>query len=207
MVNGRRITSPEMMDVATMVYGGLVNKRIVSKLQALGVNALGLTGADLNMIRAHKRPVEDIDYGLAGDIDEVNISYLSLLLTQKLLPVLAPITHDGNGQLLNTNADTIASTVARNMAYLYEVTLVYTFEKAGVLKDPEDDASLIPHITADSYQQYKQQGIIAGDMIPYKLDNAFDALKERVKQVVICRADTLRNLGEKSFVGTTLSKN
>ena len=153
MVNGRRITDAEMLKVVTMVYGGLVNKNIVAKLQACGVNALGLTGADMNAIRSHKRPVKDVDYGFVGDVDEANGKMLSTLIQQGIVPVMAPLTHDGNGNLLNTNADTIAGETAKALSKFFDVTLVYCFEKKGVLRDANDDDSVIPHITEPEFKQ------------------------------------------------------
>jgi acetylglutamate kinase len=190
MINGRRITDENMLMVVTMVYGGLVNKNVVAHLQANGVNALGLTGADMNAILSHKRIVKDIDYGYAGDIDEVNGKQLSNLIEHDIVPVMAPLTHDGKGLILNTNADTIAAEVAKALAEFYEVTLIYSFEKSGVMRDPDDDSSMIPVITADDYAHYKADGTISGGMIP-KLDNAFGAIHEGVKQVIITLATAI----------------
>ena len=184
MVNGRRITDAEMLKVVTMVYGGLVNKNIVAKLQACGVNALGLTGADMNAIRSHKRPVKDVDYGFVGDVDEANGKMLSTLIQQGIVPVMAPLTHDGNGNLLNTNADTIAGETAKALSKFFDVTLVYCFEKKGVLRDANDDDSVIPHITEPEFKQLVEQGIVEGGMIP-KLENAFNAFHSGVKMVNI----------------------
>lgn len=184
MVNGRRITDAEMLKVVTMVYGGLVNKNIVAKLQACGVNALGLTGADMNAIRSHKRPVKDVDYGFVGDVDEANGKMLSTLIQQGIVPVMAPLTHDGNGNLLNTNADTIAGETAKALSKFFDVTLVYCFEKKGVLRDANDDDSVIPHITEPEFKQLVEQGIVEGGMIP-KLENAFNAIRSGVKMVNI----------------------
>ncbi len=147
MVNGRRVTDQAMLEVVTMVYGGLVNKRIVAGLQAHGVNALGLTGADMNVIRSHKRPVKDIDYGFVGDVDEVNAEFLGKLIHEGVVPVMAPLTHDKQGNLLNTNADTMAAETAKALATLYDTTLIYCFELPGVMRDPEDAESLIATIT------------------------------------------------------------
>ncbi|QEC51751.1 N-acetylglutamate kinase [Anseongella ginsenosidimutans] len=206
MAQGRRITDEETLDVVTMVYAGLVNKRIVSKLQAEGVNALGLTGADGNIIPAAKRPVKTIDYGFAGDIEagQIGSGPLSALLENGLFPVIAPITHDGKGQLLNTNADTIAAAVAESLSSRYAVTLVYCFEKKGVLKDPEDEESVIFAINPESYAELKEKGIVSKGMIP-KLDNAFAALKGGVKQVHICRAADLEKIMEgEAYISTRL---
>ena len=154
MVNGRRITDEKMLDVVTMVYGGLVNKQLVARLQAHGVNALGLTGADMDIVRSHRRPVKDVDYGFVGDVDHVDGEQLAALLESGITPVLAPLTHDGDGTILNTNADTIASVAARALAPFYEVTLIYSFEKPGVLRDADDDSSVIPHITRAAYNTH-----------------------------------------------------
>ena len=187
MVNGRRITDAETLKVVTMVYGGLVNKTIVAGLQAKGINAIGLTGADLNIIRSVKRPVKDIDYGFVGDVEAVNGETLSALLHRGIVPVIAPLTHDGRGSMLNTNADTIAGETAKALAGMFEVTLVYCFEKKGVLRDENDDNSVIPVITPDIFQKYVEEGIIQGGMIP-KLENSFSALQAGVSQVVITSA-------------------
>lgn len=144
MVNGRRITDAETLKVVTMVYGGLVNKNIVAGLQARGVNAIGLTGADMNVIRSVKRPVKEVDYGYVGDVEKVNADFLATLIRQGIVPVMAPLTHDGQGSMLNTNADTIAGETAKALAPLFDVTLVYCFEKKGVLRDENDDDSVIP---------------------------------------------------------------
>ena len=187
MVNGRRITDAEMLKVVTMVYGGLVNKNIVAGLQALGVNALGLTGADMNLMRSDKRPVKDVDYGFVGDVKEVNAALLASLIHQEIVPVLAPLTHDGRGNMLNTNADTIAGEAAKALARHFDVTLVFCFEKNGVLRDEQDDESVIPSIDRTAFEKYVQDGVIQGGMIP-KLENAFEALDAGVKQVIITRA-------------------
>ena len=194
MVNGRRITDAETLKVVTMVYGGLVNKTIVSKLQALGINALGLTGADMNYMRSEKRPVKEVDYGYVGDVKEVNADLLADLIAKGVVPVLAPLTHDKQGNLLNTNADTIAGEAAKALAKHFEVTLIYCFEKKGVLMDAEDDDSVIPEITQPLFKQYVEKEIIQGGMIP-KLENAFDAISSGVKEVVITKAD---EIGERS---------
>lgn len=197
MVNGRRITDEETLKVVTMVYGGLVNKQIVAGLQAIGVNALGLTGADLNYMRSEKRPVKDVDYGFVGDVKEVNAEILSDLILKGVVPVLAPLTHDKGGNLLNTNADTIAGEAAKALAKHFDVILMYCFEKKGVLMSETDDESVIPEIKPDLFQKYVKNGIISGGMIP-KLENAFDAINAGVKEVVITRADLIHtNVGTK----------
>ena len=186
MVGGRRITDAAMLEVVTMVYGGLVNKNIVAGLQAVGVNAIGLTGADANIIRAHKRPVKDgVDYGFVGDVDAA-----ARRVESGVTPVVAPLTHDGQGHILNTNADTIAKTVACAVARDYEVTLVYAFEKRGVLSNPDDDNSVIPTITRADFDRYVADGVIAGGMIP-KVENALAAIDEGVARVVITQADAI----------------
>jgi acetylglutamate kinase len=190
MVNGRRITDEETLKVVAMVYGGLVNKQIVAGLQALGINALGLTGADLNYMRSEKRPVGKVDYGFVGDVKEVNAELLSDLIAKGVVPVLAPLTHDKAGNLLNTNADTIAGEAAKALAKYFEVTLVYCFEKKGVLLDENDEESVISKLTPELFEKYVAEGIINGGMIP-KLENSFEALNAGVKQVVITRADLI----------------
>ena len=185
MVNGRRITDADMLEVVTMVYGGLVNKNLVAKLQANGVNALGLTGADMDVIHSHKRPLKDgIDFGFVGDVERANGKMLQTLINEGITPVMAPLTHDGKGNILNTNADTIASETAKALAPYYDVTLIYSFEKKGVLSNPEDDDSVIPVITHADFERYKADGTVAGGMIP-KLENALAAIDAGVKEVII----------------------
>lgn len=190
MVNGRRITSAEMLQVVTMVYGGLVNKNVVVQLQSRGVDALGLTGADMNYMLADKRKNAEIDYGFVGDVKKVDGEKLKSLICQNIVPVLAPLTHDGQGNLLNTNADTIAGEAAKALAKLYDVTLVFCFEKKGVLRDENDEDSVIPTINKQDFDRYVESGVIQGGMIP-KLQNAFNALEAGVKQVIITKADEI----------------
>jgi len=190
MVNGRRITDAETLKVVTMVYGGLVNKNIVAGLQALEINALGLTGADLNYMRSEKRPVKDVDYGFVGDVKEVQSNILANLIEMGVVPVLAPLTHDKKGNMLNTNADTIAGEAAKALAKHFEVTLIFCFEKKGVLADAENDESVISEITRESFAKYVANGVIQGGMIP-KLDNAFEAIDAGVKEVIITQADRI----------------
>lgn len=190
MVNGRRITDAEMLKVVTMVYGGLVNKNIVAGLQSLQVNALGLTGADMNIMRSDKRPVKDVDYGFVGDVKEVNADVLASLIQQGIVPVLAPLTHDKQGHMLNTNADTIAGEAAKALAKYFDVTLMFCFEKKGVLLNEDDDESVIPEIDRASFQKYVAEGIIQGGMIP-KLENAFQAIDAGVKEVIITQASEI----------------
>lgn len=203
MVDGRRITDQPMLDVVTMVYGGLVNKQIVAKLQALDVNAIGMTGADAGTVLAHKRPVGEIDYGLVGDIDEVDSGQIQFFLRQSLTPVFAPITYGKAGELFNTNADTMASAIAVDLAHHNEVTLVYCFEKKGVLADPADDDSVMHTLTPAQYAEQRSAGSINKGMIP-KLDNAFGALRNGVSRVIICRADELTVAVSGQGAGTML---
>ena len=203
LVDGRRITDAETLKIVTMVYAGYVNKNIVAQLQANGENAIGICGADGNAILAHKRTNALLDYGFVGDIDEVNFSFFSDLLDRNISIVVAPVTHDAKGQLLNTNADTIAQEIANAMSKTYSVQLIYSFEKAGVLTDTNDDDTLIKEINPFSYKQLKESGAIFAGMIP-KLDNAFAALHNGVEKVIIGKAEQLKELisGE---TGTTIS--
>lgn len=195
MVNGRRITDKEMLKVVTMVYGGLVNKNIVAGLQAREVNALGLTGADMNVIHSVKRPVKDIDYGFVGDVKKVNGEFLADIIQKGIVPVMAPLTHDGEGNMLNTNADTIAGETAKALAQHFDVTLVYCFEKKGVLRDENDDDSVIPSIDEPTFKQLVADGVIQGGMIP-KLENSFEAIHAGVKEVIITLASAIANAEE-----------
>lgn len=194
MEQGRRITDAAMLEVVTMVYGGLVNKNAVAELQSLGVNAIGLSGADMCCVKAHKRPAGEVDYGFVGDVDSVNSEALSMFVASGAVPVIAPLSFDPSSGLLNTNADTIAMEVAKAMAAgengREEVTLTFCFEKPGVLEDPEDECSVIPYIDSALYQSLKDKGVISGGMIP-KLDNAFGALRAGVARVVITSAAAL----------------
>lgn len=195
MVNGRRITDSDMLEVVTMVYGGLVNKNLVARLQANGINALGLTGADANAIRSHKRPpvVVDgsaVDYGWVGDVDAADGNMLSRLIEAGITPVMAPLTHDGEGHILNTNADTIASETAKALADIYDVTLIFSFEKKGVLSNPDDDDSVIPVITRTLFDKYKADGTISGGMLP-KIENALNAVDAGVSKVIITLATAI----------------
>ncbi|MBR1933161.1 MAG: acetylglutamate kinase [Prevotella sp.] len=191
MVGGRRITDAAMLEVVTMVYGGLVNKNVVARLQEEGVKAIGLTGADADIIRSRKRPLKDgIDYGFVGDVTNVATPTLAALIEQGLVPVVAPLTHDGEGTMLNTNADTIASEVAKALASRYDVTLIFSFEKKGVLSNPDDDDSVIPVITRADYNRYKADGTISGGMLP-KIENALAAVEAGVSRVVITLATAI----------------
>lgn len=211
MVNGRRVTDKDMLEVVTMVYGGLVNKNLVARLQANGINAIGLTGADADIIRSHKRPPVPIDaadaglsklppsgragvgsfsYGFVGDVDAVSGEMLSKLIEAGITPVVAPLTHNGEGVILNTNADTIASETAKALARYYDVTLIFAFEKKGVLSNPDDDDSVIPVITEQLFEQYKADGTISGGMLP-KIENALAAVRAGVCRVIITHADAI----------------
>ena len=198
MIEGRRITGAETLKVVTMVYAGYINKNIVAQLQATGCNAIGLSGADGNVIRSHKRVAGSSSgaeglYGFAGDVDEVNAILIQQLIEQNISLVFCPVTHDKNGLLLNTNADTIAQEIAKAMSSLYNVSLIYCFEKAGVLMDASDDNSVIPSINARLFVQLKEKNVIADGMIP-KLQNAFAALDAGVQHICIGQADNLRQL-------------
>jgi len=200
MIDGRRVTDADMLRVVTMVYGGLVNKNIVARLQACGINALGLTGADMNVILSHRRPLKKVtladgssqmvDYGFVGDVDEANGEGLARIIQQGITPVMAPLTHDGKGNLLNTNADTIAGTAAKALAPYFDVTLIYTFEHAGVLRNPDDESSLIAHVNQQSFEEYKTDGTISGGMIP-KIENALEAIRAGVARVIITHANAI----------------
>lgn len=212
MVGGRRITDAEMLSVVTMVYGGLVNKNLVARLQAKGVNALGLTGADMDVIRSHKRPLKSVkmddgttqmvDFGYVGDVDYADGARFASLLDSGITPVVAPLTHDGEGNMLNTNADTMASTVAKALAERYDVTLIFSFEKKGVLSNPDDDDSVIPVITRVLYNKYVGDGTISGGMMP-KIENALEAVESGVKRVIITLAAAISD----DTQGTTIQIN
>ena len=198
-VNGRRITDEATRDLVTMVYGGLVNKQIVAALQALGCNAMGLTGADGNVIQAVKRPAGDTDFGFVGDIREghVNTSLITSLLREGVLPVFAPLTH-ADGTMLNTNADTIASVLAVALSRHYSVRLIYCFEKKGVLRDVNDAGSVIQHLPKKLYDDLLKKKALADGILP-KLENAYAAIDAGVSEVLIGDADDLaRNTGEKT---------
>jgi acetylglutamate kinase len=203
MVDGRRLTDAAMLEVVTMVYGGRINKTIVAGLQAVGCNAIGLTGADGNIIRANKRTGWEQDYGFVGDIERVDEKALSGLIEMGLTPVVAPLTHDRQGSLLNTNADTIAAKVAVALAGIYQISLVFCFEKPGVLENPADDESVYKALDYSSYLAQKSAGTISGGMIP-KLDNAFAAMREGVQVVQICQAEGLLSLLGDHPAGTRL---
>ena len=191
MVDGRRVTDADMLEVVTMVYGGLVNKNVVARLQARGVNALGLTGADMNVMLSHRRPLKNgVDYGFVGDVDKADGQMLHTLVEAGITPVMAPLTHDGMGNILNTNADTIASVTAMALTPYYNVTLIFCFEKKGVLANPDDDDSVIGCISAGEFKTLVENGTVAGGMIP-KLENSFNAIRNGVEKVVITKANAI----------------
>lgn len=204
MIEGRRITDAETLKVVTMVYAGLINKNIVATLQSYQCNALGLTGADANLITAHKRVHESINYGYVGDVDVINSAFIKTIIDQDIALVVAPITHDGQGQLLNTNADTCAQVIAEALSEYYEVSLIYSFEKNGVLLDVNDDESVIPVIDTHSYEQLKADQIIFEGMLP-KLNGAFNAIHNGVKNVIIGKWEDLNALIE-GTKGTTIQR-
>lgn len=202
LLDGRRITDAETLKIVTMVYAGYINKNIVAKLQSHNCNAMGLCGADGDAILAHKRKHPVLDYGFVGDVDSINTNLIASLLKQNLTLVFAPITHDQQGQLLNTNADTIAQELAKGLSNVYDVSLIYSFEKSGVLLDAEDDNTVIPEIKPSYYQQLKAKEKIFAGMIP-KLDNAFAAINSGVKKVIIGKAEKLSEL-IRGTSGTTI---
>jgi acetylglutamate kinase len=202
LVDGRRITDSETLKIVTMVYAGYINKNIVAKLQGFNCNAVGLCGTDGDVILAHKRKHPVLDYGFVGDLDTINIDLINDLLKKNMALVFAPITHDGQGQLLNTNADTIAQELAKTLSKTFEVTLIYSFEKAGVLLDANDDSSVINKINPVSYKKLKQKQVIFAGMMP-KLDNAFTALNSGVNKVIIGKAEDLQQLIDGTS-GTTI---
>ena len=192
MIEGRRITDAPMLEVAVMIYAGQINKNIVAQLQAHNSNAMGFTGADGNLIKSEKRNHPTIDYGFVGDVKKVNTTLLTSLLNNNIIPVFCAITHDGNGQLLNTNADTIASELAIALSEVFDVTLNYCFEKPGVLYNAEDDSSVIPTINQELYSKLKTEGAIHSGMIP-KLDNCFNSLAKGVQKIKIGHHKMLQN--------------
>lgn len=190
MINGRRITDAEMLDVVTMVYGGLVNKRIVAALASIGICALGVTGADCGIMLSHRRFTDSVDYGFVGDVDKVDVHRLASLMDSGITPVLAPLTHDGKGTLLNTNADTIAGETAKALVSVFDVTLVYCFEKRGVLRNADDEDSIIPVIHRDEFHNLVEHGVVCGGMIP-KIENALAAIDCGVSRVIITSSQDL----------------
>lgn len=204
-IEGRRVTDAPAIDLVTMVYAGLINKKIVARLQSFGCNAIGVTGADANLIKAEKRPVKEIDYGFVGDVSSSDVQFHNwqLLLTNGFIMVMAPLTHDGKGQILNTNADTIAQELAKALSSLYDVSLIFSFEKNGVLLNTDDDNSVIQKISHAYYKELRSEGKIYAGMIP-KLENSFAALNYGVKKVIIGNAEKLEQLIEGN-AGTTIS--
>ncbi len=200
MVEGRRVTDAETLKVVTMVYAGLVNKTIVASLQALNCNAIGLTGADLNLILAKKRENAQINYGFVGDIVSVQANEAAMLIKQNVVPVVSPITHNGKGLLLNTNADTVASELARALSSFFDVNLIYCFEKPGVMLDQNDEQSVLSELTYASFKSLQKRGVINEGMIP-KLDNGFAAIKAGVKNVVVTNT---KGLSQGKLEGTFL---
>ncbi|MEP6951249.1 MAG: acetylglutamate kinase [Ginsengibacter sp.] len=194
-IDGRRITDNDTIDLVTMVYAGLVNKKIVAALQSIQCNAIGLTGADANVLPARKRPVKSIDYGWVGDIDptDIDMGIWRLFLDNKLVPVVAPLTHDGLGHILNTNADTIAAVLSRSLSRFYNVKLVYCFEKNGVLQDVNDEQSLLAQLNSKTYYELKENKKLFAGILP-KIDNAFDAVNNGVQEVVIGNSSSLLRL-------------
>ncbi len=203
MIEGRRVTDKAMLEVVTMVYGGLINKKIVAQLQALQNNAIGLTGADGGAILSQKRKANPIDYGFVGDIQSVNVDFIDSLLSQKMVPIFAPLTYDLEGNMLNTNADTQSQALAVALSKKYKVTLIYCFEKKGVLTNVDDETSVVRQITPSIFQKLKEENVIFQGMIP-KLDNAFKALKDGVNKVVICHSDDILNASKDQHSGTLL---
>lgn len=207
MVDGRRITDEKTIDVVTMVYAGLINKKIVAKLQASGCNAIGLTGADANIIEAHKRIHSTIDYGFVGDIDKVNGTFFEDLLIKKYTPVIAPITHDMKGNLLNTNADTMAARIATELSKMHLTAFYYCFEKDGLLADINNPESLIKDVKLSEIEQLKEKQIITGGMIP-KIDNIVYSIENGVEKVILCHAKNVFSIAnENATFGTTFTKN
>ena len=204
MIEGRRVTDKATLEVVTMVYGGLVNKRIVAGLQARGVNALGLTGADGDVARARKRPVGEIDYGFVGDIERIQAERVSLLIESGFTPVFAPLSHDGNGTMLNVNADTVASEITAALAGTRPVRLLYCFNKRGVLRSPDDETSVLPRLDLEEYKRLRASGAIAKGMIP-KLDNAFAALRRGALSVSIVGSEALEDINSAHLRGTSIA--
>ncbi|MCY7328603.1 MAG: acetylglutamate kinase [Saprospiraceae bacterium] len=205
-VQGRRITDDATLELVMMVYGGLINRQLTAQLQALGCNAIGLTGADANILPAMKRPVQEVNYGWVGDLqsDKIDSKRIQLLLHQGLTPVFAPLTHDGEGHLLNTNADTIAATVAVAMTAAYQVRLLFCFEKKGILENPDDDASVVSELNQVDYRKLQTNAAVSGGILP-KLDNAFMAAQNGVDRVVIGHAKDIRaNAWGTKIVGTLI---
>lgn len=203
IIDGRRITDAETLKIVTMVYAGFINKHIVAELQSIECNSAGICGADGNSILAHKREKAGIDYGFAGDIDQINVAWFKQQIDNGISLVVSPITHDGKNQLLNTNADTIAQEIAKAMSVSYDVSLIYSFEKSGVLRNVDDDYSVIRNLHPGFYNELKDTGMIFAGMIP-KLDNAFKAIEAGVRRVIIGKGEELDQLMT-GVSGTTIS--
>ena len=207
LIDGRRITDEKTIDIVTMVYAGLINKKIVAQLQANDTNAIGLTGADANIIEAHKRIHPSIDFGFVGDIDCVNADFLLELISKNKTPIIAPITHDKKGNLLNTNADTMAAAIAVELSKVKKVSFFYCFEKDGLLKDVNNNDSIISHLTIEEIEQLKEKQIINAGMLP-KTANIIHALENGVEKVILCHAKNVRSIvNENAKFGTTFTKN
>ncbi len=208
LIDGRRVTTADSLEVVTMVYAGLINKNLVAQLQGLHTNAIGLSGADANLIQAKKRVHPNIDFGFVGDLEETSVSakQLKSLLDAGLCPVFSAITHNGQGQLLNTNADTIASAIALALSSIFETTLIYGFEKKGVLEDVANENSVIPHINQEQYIELKNKGLIYSGMLP-KLDAAFTALNGGIARVIVGDACKINQLESPAGFGTSLTLN
>lgn len=207
IIDGRRITDEKTIDIVTMVYAGLINKKIVAQLQSQKCNTIGLTGADANIIEAHQRINTEIDYGFVGDIDKVNTDLLIDLLSKNYTPVIAPLTHDGNGNLLNTNADTMAAAIAVELSKVKKVSFIYCFEKDGLLKDVNNNDSIISHLNIAEVEQLKEKQIINAGMLP-KTSNIIHALENGVEKVILCHAkNVLPIVNENAKFGTTFTKN
>lgn len=204
MHEGKRITNQETIDIVTMVYGGLINKKIVGQLNAHNTTTIGLTGADAQVVLAQKRPLIDIDYGYVGDIIKVNSEFIKTLIISGLTIVFAPLTADTNGQILNTNADTMAQAIAVAMSAIFDTELIYCFEKNGVLNDLNNDNSIIPKIDFELYHNLKQQGVVNAGMIP-KLDNAFKAIEAGVKTVLIGHARNIAKMEQSDYICTKIT--
>ena len=206
MIDGRRITSDESLEVMVMVYGGLVNKSLTAALQAKDCNAIGITGSDGNIIQASRRPAGMIDFGNVGDVTHVNLASIEALLDAGFIPVIGALTHDGQGNLLNTNADTIAAAIATTASAKYRVSLVYCFEKQGILSDPENENTLMKHIPRTGYNNLKKNGSLHNGIIP-KIENSFYSIENGVAEVVVCNPSNLGKITKSTFSGTRITGN
>ena len=201
-IKGRRITDEKTLDVAIMTYAGLINKKIVAQLQKSNCNSIGLSGVDCNLIKSKKREIKDIDFGLVGDITQISVNFINNLIKTNIHPVICSLSHDGNGQLLNTNADTIASKFAIELSSIYDVTLKFCFDKGGVLTNQNDSSTIISSININDYESLINQNIITDGMIP-KIENCFNALKKGVKNILMGDHDIIKN--EKDCTKLTLN--